>query len=391
MPRQPRVYLEDALYYVTSKGDDHQRIFQDEEDFKTFLGLLKKYKTQYGFKLFAFCLLPNHFHLLIEISMQKEQIYKTSALSGIMHDLKSSYTKYFNGKYKRKGHLFRERYKSALIEKKPYLLKLSSYIHLNPKRLNLVSHPEQYPYSSYAFYLSREIPFDAPLGEEKEEILDLLRGEDYAQFIERAVDEPDFLSLRRSLLKGILGSDDFAQKVKQALVSHKKERPAVSLGFGKKLGIVFLIVAIGALGIMYVLKLTMEERKNYRYESASSSYYKLPAQIKELLRDLEDTEWLIRIIPLAKGVVQNDAISFKEGKFISRNFSQNGYSASEYFLVIEDDDKIVWESKAAGLEAVASWRGEIRKAEMEGGVRLRYADGKTQDFSFVSVERRKKK
>lgn len=391
MPRPPRIYLENALYYVTSKGDGGQSIFKDDEDFKAFLELLKRYKAQYGFKLFAYCLLPGHFHLLMELSVQKEQACKMGTLSSIMHDLNSSYTKYFNGKYARKGHLFRERYKSALIEKKPYLLRLSAYIHLNPKRLNLVSHPERYPYSSYIFYLDREIPFDAPLREEKDEILDLLRGEDYARFMERAADEPDFSSLRGSLLKGILGSDDFTQKVKQALVSYKKEGPAVNLGPGKRLRIVSLIAAIGALGIIYALKFTMEERRNPRYESASSSYYKLPEQIKELLRDLEDTEWLIRIVPLAKGVVQNDAISFREGKFISRNFSQNGYSASEYFLVIEDDDKIVWESQQAGLEAVASWRGEIRKTEMEGGVRLRYADGKAQDFSFVSVERKKKK
>lgn len=391
MPRPPRIYLENALYYVTSKGDDNQHIFKDQEDFKTFLDLLKKYKAQYGFKLFVFCLLPDHFHLLMELPVRKEQIYKMGALSSIMHDLNSSYTKYFNGKYLRKGHLFRERYKAALIEKKPYLLKLTAYIHLNPKRLNLVSYPEQYPYSSYMFYLNKEISLEALIKEEKEEILHLLNGKNYIEFMEQVVKEIDFPTLRDDLQKGILGTNGFAQKVKQALASYKKERPASGLSLGKKLGIGSLIVMVSALGITYALKLTMGERKEAHHAPLSVSHYKLPEQIKELLRDLEDIEWQIRVIPLTKGTVQNDIVSFEDGKFISHNLSAKNYPASEYFLVIEDDYKIIWESQAAGQEAIAFWRGEIRKGEMEGGLRLRYADGRTQDFSFVSVGYSRKK
>lgn len=391
MPRPPRIYLENALYYVTSKGDDNQHIFKDQEDFKTFLDLLKKYKAQYGFKLFTFCLLPDHFHLLMELPVQKEQIYKMGALSSIMHDLNSSYTKYFNGKYQRKGHLFRERYKAALIEKSPYLLKLTAYIHLNPQRLNLVSHPEQYPYSSYIFYSHKEIPLEGLINGEKEEILHLLNGKNYIEFMEEVVKEIDFPTLRDDLQKGILGTNDFAQKVKQALVSYKKERPARGLSLGKKFGIGSLIVIVSALGITYALKLTLGERKEAHNAPLSASHYKLPEQIKELLRDLEDTEWQIRVIPLTKGTMQNDIVSFKEGKFISHNLSAKNYSVSEYFLVIEDDDEIIWESQAQGQEAIAFWRGEIRKGEMEGGLRLRYADGRTQDFSFVSVGYSRKK
>jgi REP element-mobilizing transposase RayT len=391
MPRPPRIYLENALYYITSKGDDNQHIFKDDEDFKTFLELLKKYKAQYGFKLFAFCLLPEHFHLLLELPVQKEQIHKMVALGSIMHDLNSSYTKYFNGKYAKKGHLFRERYKAALIEKKPYLLKLTAYIHLNPKRLNLVSHPEQYPYSSYILYLNKEIPFEGPLKEEKEEILSLLEAKDYAQFVERIVNESDFPCLHNDLRKGILGTKDFTEEVRQALASYKKQGLTPGLSFGKKFRIGFLIVIASILGITYVLKLTMEERKTMRNAPLSVSRYKLPTQIKKLLRDLEDTKWQIRLVPLTKGTVQNDIISFEDGKFISHNFLAKNYPASEYFLVIEDDDKIIWESQVAAQGAVAFWRGEIRKQEMGGGLRLRYVDGTIQDFSFVSVGYSRKK
>lgn len=376
MPRPPRIYLENALYYITSKGDDNQHIFKDREDFKTFLGLLKKYKAQYGFKLFAFCLLPDHFHLLMELPVQSEQNDNAGVLSNIMHDLNSSYTKYFNGKYPKKGHLFRERYKAALIEKEPYLLKLTAYIHLNPQRLNLVSVSQLYPYTSYVFYLDKEIPLKGLIKEEKEEILHLLNGKNYTEFMEEVVKEIDFPTLRDDLQNGMLGTNDFIQKVKQALVSYKKERPAAGLSLGKKVGIGSLIVIMSALGITYAFKLTTGERK----ES-----YKLPPQIKELVKDLEDTEWQIRVIPLAKGTVHNDIVSFRDGKFISQNFLAKNYPASEYFLVIEDDDKIVWESQAAGPQVTVSWRGEIRKREMEGGLRLRYVDGTIQDFSFVST------
>lgn len=391
MPRQPRIYLENAIYYITSRGDDNQHIFKDEDDFKAFSELLKKYKSQYGFKLFAYCLLPDHFHLLMELPVQKEQIYKMGALSSIMHDLNSSYTKHFNGKYARKGHLFRERYKSALIEKEPYLLKLTAYIHLNPARLNIVSHPGQYPYSSYILYFRKEIPLNALIKDEKEEISRFLNGKDFTDFMDRAAKGIDFSALRDDLQKGILGSDVFVQKAKQALESYKSQRPASDSDFGKKLRITSLIVIVSILGITYALKLAIEQRKEAFNIPLSASHYKLPEQVKALLRDMENTEWQIRVVPLTRGAVQNDIISFKDGKFISQNFSAKNYPASEYFLVIEDEDKIIWESRQEGSQVTAFWRGEIRKREMEGGLRLRYADGTIQDFSFVSTDSRKDK
>lgn len=385
MPRPPRIYLENALYYVTSRGDGNQNIFRDDEDFKTFLDLLRKYKAQYGFKLFAFCLLPEHFDLLMELPVQKEQIYKMGALSSIMHDLNSSYTKYFNGKYSRKGHLFRERYKAALIEKEPYLLKLTAYIHYSPASLNTAVCPEQYPYSSYIFYLSRDLPLEALIKEEKEEILRLLGGMRCEEFMRGKLSDADFSVLSGGLRKGILGTDGFVRKVEQAFASHKRESPAAGLTFRRRIGIGSLAIMVSALGITYALKIAMEEKKDAQNTPLSADHYKLPGHIKELLRDLEDADWQIRMIPLSKGAVQNDIVSFRDGKFVSHNLSAKNYSPSEYFLVIEDDRKITWESQAAGPDATALWRGEIRKGEMEGGLRLRYADGRTQDFSFVSV------
>lgn len=114
MAKIPRVHIPGALFYVTSRGDNNADIFKDSDDYKAYLELLRKYKAQYGFKLFAYLLAPNYLHLLIEL---KEGL----TLSDIMHDLSSNYTKYFNGRYQRKGHLFQERYKAAILEKEEYM------------------------------------------------------------------------------------------------------------------------------------------------------------------------------------------------------------------------------------------------------------------------------
>ena len=140
MPRLPRIYVKDALYFITCRAEHNESIFKDEEDYTMFLELLKKYQEQYGIKIFAFCLIPEHFHLLIELEkeLSKDAAVQnnTQEISDFMRDLNNNYTKYYNGRYNRKGHLFRERYKAALIEKEPYLLKMTAYIHLNPEKIN---------------------------------------------------------------------------------------------------------------------------------------------------------------------------------------------------------------------------------------------------------------
>ena len=143
MRKIPRIHIPGAIYYVTSRGDHNEEIFKASGDYQTYLTLLNKYKEKHGFKLFSFCLLPNHLHLLIEL---KEGL----TLSDVMHDLSSNYTKYFNGKYSRKGHLFQERYKVVLAQKQIYLAPISEYIYQNPVKLGLCKNAEEYEYSGLA-------------------------------------------------------------------------------------------------------------------------------------------------------------------------------------------------------------------------------------------------
>ena len=222
MPRIPRVEIKDALYYVTSRGDNDQNIFKDEEDYQVYTSLLKKYKEQYGFKLFSYMLLPKYLHLLIEFT-------KEVMISEVMHDLNSSYIKYFNGKYERKGHLFQERFKLTLIEKESYLLYISAHIHYGPCRLNLCKEPAEYEYSSYPSYMQTASSID--LSEEVKEILDLINSQmpaeggllKYKDFLGR-VSREELIVLGKELHKGgTVGTEEFKRKVKESIIRYKKQ------------------------------------------------------------------------------------------------------------------------------------------------------------------------
>lgn len=145
MARKLRVEVEGGLYHVITRGNDRQDIFHSADDFLKFLTLLVKQKARSPFFLYAYCLMTNHVHLLIE--RQEETV------GGIMQRVLTGYSQYYNRRYKRVGHVFQGRHKSILCQSDPYLAELVRYIHLNPVRAHMVSLPEQYPYSSHRTYL----------------------------------------------------------------------------------------------------------------------------------------------------------------------------------------------------------------------------------------------
>jgi len=209
MTKIPRIHIEGAVYYVTSRGDNNENIFKDDADYSAYLGLLKKYKEQYRFKLFASCLMPNHLHLLMEL---KEGL----TISEIMHDLSSNYTKYVNGKYERKGHLFQERYKMNLLEKKTYLLCVTAYIHLNPKAAGLVGQIKDYVYSTYLYYTQE--PKNTVFGgldikEEVDEVLGYLGEKNYPDYL-AGVSKDEMETFAKDLRKNpIMGQAEFIKTV----------------------------------------------------------------------------------------------------------------------------------------------------------------------------------
>ena len=145
MARKPRIHFPGALYHVISRGNRRQGIFLDEKDLQRFLAYLTDCKKRFPFRLYAYALLKNHLHLLIEVEQ--------TPLSRIMHSLLFAYANYFNKRHGEVGHLFQGRYKAILCDKDAYLLELVRYIHLNPVRANMVKRPEDYQWSGHLSYL----------------------------------------------------------------------------------------------------------------------------------------------------------------------------------------------------------------------------------------------
>src|SRR4030042_5811010 len=147
MARKPRIEYEGALYHVITRGNQRQRIFKDKEDYQRYLKILADYKIRYEYVLYAYVLMSNHVHLLMET--------RETSLSKILQGINQSYTMYFNRRYGTVGHLFQGRYKAILCDKDEYLLSLVKYIHLNPVRAGVAKEVENYPWSSHRVYIGR--------------------------------------------------------------------------------------------------------------------------------------------------------------------------------------------------------------------------------------------
>lgn len=141
MARQLRIEFPGAVYHITSRGNSKQKVFFEDKDYRIFLFLLNEIAERYNFLCYAYCLMPNHYHLLIETL--------DSNLSLVMRHLNGVFTQKFNRTHKRTGHLFQGRFKAILVQKESYLLELCRYVVLNPVRARLVSHPGEWKWSSY--------------------------------------------------------------------------------------------------------------------------------------------------------------------------------------------------------------------------------------------------
>ncbi|MBI3343500.1 MAG: transposase [Gammaproteobacteria bacterium] len=151
MTRPLRLEFHGAVYHLTARGDQREDIFFDDADRLIFLDLLAKEVHQQHWRLYAYCLMSNHYHLLIETP-------EGNLVNG-MRRLNGVYTQAFNRRHGRVGHVLQGRYKSILVDKDAYLLELARYIVLNPVRAGMAQRVEDWPWSSYAITASkRESP-----------------------------------------------------------------------------------------------------------------------------------------------------------------------------------------------------------------------------------------
>ncbi len=404
MPRLPRLYIRGAVYYITCRGESNQNIFKDEGDYNMFLDLLRKYKEQYGIKVFAFALMPTHLHLLIEMTKQlKSTEYnpaKPTELSDFMQNLNNSYTKYYNSRYERKGHLFRERFKAAIVEKEDYLLKMTAYIHLNPKKLNMAIALQDYPYSSYSLYTyNKGVHKSMDISAEIAEVFNLLGGQDYADFVGNMTKEMGDYIHKNLSRGGLLGSENFIKEIKsQVMAHHAKASAEILFPSANKHKLVLtagglVLVLMSGLGglYFYIMNQKPEEIKVNPQVSQAKNTVTPPAASEPDKKIIEwkMEEWDIKLVPTSGGSESKDTLMFREGKFVSSSLNTKGFQGSNYTVSIEDNGHVVWETMQSTPNGFASWRGELKDGKMYGMLSLRQKGVAPQDFSFVSTEHRR--
>lgn len=147
MARQLRHAYPGAIYHIINRGSRRDKIFRKAGDKEEFLNRLEQVTSKYEGIIFCYCLMDNHYHLLIQTPHAN--------ISDIMKNLQGGYANWFRSRYGQVGPLFQSRYKSVVVEDESYLVTLSAYIHLNPVRAKMVGTPEEYEWSSYSQYLNQ--------------------------------------------------------------------------------------------------------------------------------------------------------------------------------------------------------------------------------------------
>jgi putative transposase len=209
MPRTGRVVLPGYPHHVVQRGHNKQVVFADRRDYYRYLATLAEFKGELGIKVYAWCLMTNHVHLLLAPS-------DASGLGRLMKRLSGRQTRYFNRMEQRSGTLWEGRYKSSLVQSDSYLLACCRYIELNPVRARMVAAAEDYPWSSYR----------ARLGYVDSPVLDLdpcyralaahefTRRARYREFLQSAIPQGEWEMIRAAVQRGQLtGNDVFTEQM----------------------------------------------------------------------------------------------------------------------------------------------------------------------------------
>lgn len=297
MPRPYRLQGENCFYHIISRGDNRKKIFLDGYDFKKFLDYVVISKNKYRFNLYAYCLMPNHYHLFLEILQPN--------LSRIMQYINTAYSAYYNKKRNTTGHVFQGRFKSIMVDEDNYFLVLTRYIHLNPVKAKLVNYPQDYKWSSFRGYIKKNMDeyIDYPelynhLG---------LKPADYKKFVLDSIDKEDnlrdkvyagiflggkgFIKDKIDRLKPAIDSGDFAYKrevrssvsIEEVLTAAKdilgKDRPDI---IGKKKSQSIIRKAV----IYIIRRITPLTNKQigYHFNVSDSAIGKIDRKVEELLK-----------------------------------------------------------------------------------------------------------
>lgn len=168
MPRQARNKSGIGIYHIMLRGVNQQQIFEEQEDCDKFLQVLRDCKAISEFKLFAYCLMGNHIHILLQETKEPIEL--------LMKRIATRFVYWYNIKYRRSGHLFQDRFKSEPIESETYFLTVLRYIHQNPIKAGICKTVEAYENSSYSEYFKNSDLIDSDF------VFDIISKEDFASF-----------------------------------------------------------------------------------------------------------------------------------------------------------------------------------------------------------------
>ena len=214
MARRPRLFAPGVLYHVIVRGNQGQKTFLNDRDYQAYLERLARYRKKFSVTVYAYCLMSNHVHLLVEMGSQP--------LSRFMQGLQQSYTQYFNRKHHKVGHLFQGRYKAILCDKDEYLLSLVRYIHLNPIRAKIVHKLDEYRYSGHRDYVVGAVNEVV----EPSLVLDILRGRaGYRRFVQEGLKDGHREEYYDVIDQRFLGEERFVEKLKVQAENEPKTRP----------------------------------------------------------------------------------------------------------------------------------------------------------------------
>ena len=234
MPRPLRPIDDGLVYHVINRGNNRQDVFQKPADFQAFVAALAELKQRKPFELYGYCLLNNHFHLLLRPT--------GATISRIMQSLLVSHTQRYHRHYRSGGHVWQGRFKSPVIQNDEHLLTVLRYIEANPLRAKLVKRADRYPWSSYPVHGLGEADelVDSLITYEELSPLAKVRQRKWAQQVHRPIDEASLDAIRRSSATGLPYGDSawvkrLARRLELDLTIRPRGRPRKTINEPHKL------------------------------------------------------------------------------------------------------------------------------------------------------------
>ena len=417
MPRPTRVHVEGALCLVTCRAAEGTALFQRPQDYETYLQLLQEYRERYGFKLFAYTLLPDQVLLCVEPAAG-------TTVSTFMHALSSRYTKYLMKRHGRAGHVFQERFKLALLEKAPWLLRVTGYLHTHPRRSGLTRDFAEYRWCSCPSYLAAGasrpgLCLSGEVAEVLEALGRLRPGWTYALYLQ-SLSDAEWDALRLELERPAAGSPAFLALVEQTrkeAASIAKEvaagtpepSPATPLERGVRqsrrpplvatawVAMVTLSLSAAWLSarsadfLRQTLRVLSEENSHTLLALASRGMADSPAQLTRFQtpQQLGGTLWEIQLKPTVASQGETpvaDKLRFDGDRLVSSRLREAGFPASRYLMKPAQAGTGSWETVQIGPGGeMVSWQGEWRGSAMHGVMTRQQPGGEVETFRFLGM------